>query len=347
MSRPHALQDSVYDSLSKRLSALTPGDAIPGERRLAIEHSCSRRTVRIVLRRLACNGRLSVVGRRFWIRPFHSKAINAVVAHLVDHAASSVVHQGISETLDGSGVRLILDMTPRHKWSEMNTEGIHAIAVFGHTGPPSRLLDHCQKTGTQLISLACNLQLECDTVSADFESMSRDLVSLILNRGHRRIAFIGSDPAHTTNPAFVARVDGFVSSMRSAGLDPLIHLLPHDFNSNPRVEKRFRSWMATYRPTCLYLSGPHYAVRMRTLLTKIGYKVPDEVSIAGFGATNRSETGSESPYTSLIEPWMDIGRSVGSRILAGLHSGIALPPTRTLVPGRIHDGKSIALRKSL
>lgn len=341
MPRRHPLQDAAVRRLGGLLSKTAPGAVLPGERALAAKLGCSRRTVRIALERLQSSHQVATAPGRCWMLPATGASKRSLVAHFTDYNASSIVHQGLVEVLAGTSIVLRADPLPRRRWDLAGIGGLAGLVVFGHLGPPPKLLARCRVAGVPLVVVACNLHRPCDTVCADFAAMSQELVRHIHARGHRSIAFIGSSPLHRENPSFTARVDGYVTAMRQLGLEPEVAYLPGDFAARAGTERAFRSWFQRRRPTCLYLSGPNYAAHITSILRRLGLSTPADISLAGFGASRDALGRSLPSFMSIMEPWPDIGRAAGARIIARL-SGRLLPPVLTMVPGLISDGDSVA-----
>jgi DNA-binding LacI/PurR family transcriptional regulator len=127
-----------------------------------------------------------------------------------------------------------------------------------------------------------SLQLDA-VVSANAEEAYK-IVTYLIDKGHRHIGFVGSKEM---TKSYKERWTGYQNAMSDAGLavDPahcLISISPLDtFNSNPAELSAHLDAM-TSMPTAWFCANDRIAIAFIHMLTSKGYKVPEEVSIAGF-----------------------------------------------------------------
>ncbi len=326
------------------------GSFLPSERILAQQFGVSRSTMRLALQDLQNQGFVSHHGGHGWQINQKQSEVNALFIRHRNPHISNLIEQGIrkslGDTVEFTGVdapnRPIAEWGEHPPLSVYDPKVHHIIIVFSERGVPQAFADFVKNNGGHIICLGCNLHEDYDTICADFAHMSRALVRHIMERGHRKIAFIGSKNGHTKNPSFAARVIGYQTAMKMYDLEPETVLLNEGFDS---LYDDFARWLdgceaKGNRPTCLYLSGPNYVVRLTRVLEKLGISVPDEMSMAGFGFCKEEGFVNFDRYCTIIEPWNKIGLLAGQTIMSYAATERYMP-SLTLVPSRIVQGNSV------
>ncbi len=328
------------------------GSFLPSERLLAQQFGVSRSTMRLALQDLQNQGFVSHHGGHGWQINQGERETHALfIRHRNPHISNLIeqgIRQSLGDTVDFSGVD-----APNRPISEWGTHPplsiydpkIHQIViVFSERGVPKEFAEFVKNNGGHLICLGCNLHEQYDTICADFSHMSRALVRHIMDQGHRSIAFIGSKHQHTKNPSFAARVIGYQTAMKMYDLEPETVLLSEGFEN---LHDDFARWLdgceaKGNRPTCLYVSGPNYVVRLMRILDKLGISVPKDMCMAGFGYHGQEdELKHFDRYVTIIEPWNKIGLLAGQAIMSYAAHESRYIPSLTLAPSRIASGNSV------
>ncbi len=141
-------------------------------------------------------------------------------------------------------------------------------------------------------------------ISADEASASRDMTQHLLGLGHRRIAFLAG---HTVSPSAQARLDGHRRALREAGLELDDRLV---FQAGSSLEDGFQSMLELIREspgvTAVQAVNDLVAVGALNALASQGIRVPEDVSVAGFGDIPTAENA-RVPLTTLREPMYRVG----------------------------------------
>ena len=358
MARTPQLRERLARRFAQRLTSgqWPAGGWLPTERALATEAGVSRGLVRQALETLAIDGAVERIPHRGWRRPAAPRGFDRVAVVLHGGGHDDQVAAGLRAVLEPAGIALETvprpDDVPMHAWAgttlDQRIRAAGAVVVFTEYGLPQAWWSSLAAAGVRTVCLGSNLHLPYDTVCADFAAMSRELVRAIHARGHRAIAFCGVARLHRDNPAFRARVLGYEQTMRDLGLRPAVAYLGSDFESDATVDDAFRRWFDEVAalhgspPTCLYVSGARFVARIAAVLQRLGLRVPEDVSLAGFGASRDVLQGAGALFASFLhvpEPWFGIGAAAGARLVARRHADC--PPCSTLVPSALVDGNSV------
>jgi LacI family transcriptional regulator len=179
-----------------------------------------------------------------------------------------------------------------------------------------------------LVNADTPLPFPC-VVPDDFDGAletTRHLITL----GHERIAFAMSDPP----PHFsvTRRQDGYRSAMREAGLER--HTRVIDAPADRMVDAA--------RGCTAVVAYTHYlAVKLLNLFWQAGVRVPQDVSVTGFGNAYPVED-TVPPLTTVALPTEEMGRQAGRLILEQVENGEPTPPRRVVLKETLIVRKSTA-----
>ena len=122
---------------------------------------------------------------------------------------------------------------------------------------------------------------EASAVVSDNAAGAAELTRHLLSRGHRRIGFIGG-PDYARNAR--DRLAGFRSAMQDApGATSLVHAGPF---ARETGEAAVRAWMGQDdKPTAIIGINDSVAFGAMDELMRLGFRVPDDVALAGFDGT--------------------------------------------------------------
>ena len=143
-----------------------------------------------------------------------------------------------------------------------------------------------------------------DTVAIDNVSAARQVVSYLLDLGHRDIATV-TGPGHLTTSR--GRLDGFLEAMAARGLTPR----PDDVRSGEFREDVAYSVAremiaAKDRPTAIYAASGVMALGVMRALADASMRCPDDLSLAstdtipGIGGLRPRLTRTEHPVSDMV-----------------------------------------------
>lgn len=162
-------------------------------------------------------------------------------------------------------------------------------------------------------------------VSADEATASREVTRHLLDLGHRRIAFLAGP---TVSPSAQARLDGFRRALRDAGVEPDDRLILH---AGSTIDDGFQATLELIREslgvTALQAVDDLVAIGAIKALQSQRIRVPEEVSVAGFGNILTAEHG-RVPLTTIRQPKFRLGLEAMDLMQHLLRGGA--PETRTL-----------------
>ncbi|QHE88594.1 LacI family DNA-binding transcriptional regulator [Hydrogenophaga sp. BPS33] len=127
------------------------------------------------------------------------------------------------------------------------------------------------------------------SVSSDNHEGGRLVAQHLVERGHRRIAFLAGLENSSTN---VERERGFVEGLRDAGHSVWKRAVGH-YSFERAQAATLELFEGTERPDALFAANDHMAIAaMDVLRHQLGLRVPQDVSVVGFDDVPQAAWGS-------------------------------------------------------
>ena len=167
-------------------------------------------------------------------------------------------------------------------------------------------------------------------VDVDNARMAALATEHLLSLGHTRIAYVGA--GRTIASAFQlgdARYDGWMSAMRSAGLEvDESGLWEADFDI-PSGYAAAKELLAHDRPTAIFAASDEIGIGCMLAARDLGLRVPDDLSVVGI---DDHKLSTFFGLTTLAQDPAGQGRLAAHLMLAQLDNPAAAPEHRTLQP---------------
>lgn len=143
-----------------------------------------------------------------------------------------------------------------------------------------------------------------DKINIDNAAAAEDAVNYLISLGHKRIAVIAGN---ISVPSTFSRMEGYKSALAKAGITYEEELVTVADYSQKKAEVCTRELMAlANRPTAIFNFSDEMGFSCISTLLKMGYKIPDDISVMGFD----NITASEYCYpalTTIAQPLTEIG----------------------------------------
>ncbi|MEO7718409.1 MAG: GntR family transcriptional regulator [Capsulimonas sp.] len=172
---------------------------------------------------------------------------------------------------------------------------------------------------------------DTDHVGVDNYQAMFDLVSSLIDAGHRRIAYLTKIE---TIRAVHDRHRGYVDAITKADLEEIVLCMP----SRLKQPK----WAGVYavfnlpkeeRPTAAVVFNDYSAVALANRLETLGLSVPDDVAITGFDNI-ATQLSNGVGLTTVAQPYEEIGRKAVEVLLSRLHNP-SLPKQYIELPAQL------------
>jgi LacI family transcriptional regulator len=156
----------------------------------------------------------------------------------------------------------------------------------------------------------------------DITANDRQGISLAVEHltglGHRKIAYLGMHPDLLYG---IRRRQGFYDGMAKHGLSVPESYCLHSIDVREIDEYLLRLIKSSSnRPSAIICASDMYALRAITLFLKIGVRVPEDVSVLGYGETTACRYSTPS-ITTIAEPYERIGQTLANKLITAIKNG--------------------------
>lgn len=148
-------------------------------------------------------------------------------------------------------------------------------------GDMPEVLEVFQRNNVAIVRIGSGLEPAASPhVRVDDRAAAHEMTELLIEHGHRDIAFVKGREGHVAGPL---RLLGFEDAMRAAGLDVGPNrIFDGDFSFRTGMEAADTLMSGPDRPTAVFASNDEMAFGVMVAAMRHGVLVPDELSIVGF-----------------------------------------------------------------
>ncbi len=143
------------------------------------------------------------------------------------------------------------------------------------------------------------------------------MTSYLLDQGHRRIAFVAG-PSNLT--VANVRLQGYMAAMVERGLNIEQNLIiagNFDQPGGERAALHIAQMSSQSRPTAIFAANDETAFGIMLGLARLGWHVPQDISVCGFGDLPMARLLSP-PLTTVQVSLRDLGRMGAQKLFAML-----------------------------
>ena len=328
--RGRSKHERLKDHLVSEMIAgrLKPGETLPSEHRLVATLGVARTTVRQAMASLENDGLVRrVQGKGTFVEDDAQRKLKrgqdifALVVpatrggfypsllHGFEAAAGDIRHQTTICTTDNDVAKqgdIILQLLD-------NKVGGVAINPTDSPSTPAYQIRQLQKHGIPVVF--CHRRVEgiaAPLLAIPFREVGRFAGKILMEHGHRRVAFFVTRPS----PTVQAYEEGLQEALRTGGSDIPIQIV-HVAESMTSLSEE-AVWTALQQtfanpdpPTAIWTSFDSLAEVIYLLLPQLGLRVPEDVSLLGFGGAFR-EGALTRRLTSVVVDEIATGRQAAS-----------------------------------
>ena len=148
------------------------------------------------------------------------------------------------------------------------------------------------------------------SIGVDYFDGARKATEHLINRGHKKIAFIGG-----TNPALDPREHGWMEALTEAGL-PLGRRYRAEFSSAGGYEAAMELAREPDRPTAVFIASDQLAIAASAAFHAAGLRIPEDIAVVSFDGTTESKYN-WPPLTTMVQPVQAMADEAINRLIAG------------------------------
>lgn len=330
-----------------RQGVYKPDTYLPGERELAVEVGCGRRTLGQALAQLSREGIvLRTLGRGTRVLLRDDAAIQGTLAVVYASAHCGIprevmsILEGIRHVLSSVSVRHA-DVTvssrgypkSRRNPETISIEALSSIAsdyeglIFSELWGMEEQILALQEQGVP-VSVA-NIETSAKLLGTyvDHYKIMRRATELLLAMGHRRIGFFGSRPERL----FYGRAkDGYCAALKEAGLEIDEALIVLTERYQPREAYRLMQdfWGGASHPTGIVAARSFFGEAACDAAMETGLQLGRDISVVAYDDV--SWQGREPYLTTFAEPCFEMGAVAAEMLIARIRAGGGEPERREI-----------------
>lgn len=230
------------------------------------------------------------------------------------------VAEGIEGTAERAGLSLMLcdsrgneDRERQHLalFQQQRVQGVLITPI----DPDSDELESIRSRGTPLVIVdGTRRDSSFCTVAVDDVLGGRLAVEHLVDRGHRRVAYVGGPTLGQGRD----RLEGARSAWRDAGLPDsdlvVVNTEALVFREGRRAGQRLAGLSSTRRPTAAFCANDLVAIGLLQYAISAGWRVPADLAIVGYDDIEFAAAAAV-PLTSVRQPRQDLGRAAAELAL--------------------------------
>jgi LacI family transcriptional regulator len=287
---------------------------------MAIERQRRRSTQRVTIRHVAMHAGVSpmtvsrVINRESNVKPETRELVHAAIRELnyapspaartlagsapcrigllYGNPSSGYLSELLLGALDESsrtGAQVLVERCGDNELSgaalaKLLKSGIDGLILLPPQCESELVLNEVQAAGVVAVAVAPgHPSNRIATARIDNEAAARDLTEYLLRLGHRRLGAIMGHPDHAVS---AQRTQGFLTALAAAGIErSSVRLEQGYFSYRSGLEAAERLLAQEPYPTGIFAANDDMAAAACSLAHRLGFAVPEDLSIVGFDDT--------------------------------------------------------------
>jgi len=217
----------------------------------------------------------------------------------------SEIMKGIGERASGLRGSFILSFVGERSYTLNYKQGLSAGIIVLANRIDDQRIEEARKIGIPLV-LIPGIPDCLDIASVDFDNVcgAYMAVDYLVGLGHRRIAFLNGP---MNSKYSIERLIGYKKALEKNNLpfkEELVINIDYSIEGGYKTMKDVLSIPVI--PTAVLMINDYSAMGALLATKKVGYRVPEDISIVGFGDVPFASM-TDPPLTTIREPFRDLG----------------------------------------
>lgn len=226
------------------------------------------------------------------------------------------VIRGIEDVANMYGYNIILcntdlDREKEERYLDVLTEKQIDGLIFMSNTVSNKLADKIKGMKIDTVLISTDYQ-DISSVTIDNVKAAYDAVKYIIDRGYKKIAYIGG-PMYDPN-AGLPRYQGYVKALTEAGIEPnRDYIIEGNYRYKSGYDGAIKLLDLKDRPDAVFTASDEMAIGVIRAAMEMDIKIPKELGIVGFDNIRMSNMVYPS-LTTISQPMYDMG-AVSMRLL--------------------------------
>ena len=228
--------------------------------------------------------------------------------------------QAFQEELGRQGVTLLVassSYSPQLEEEQIRAlvaRGADALLLIGHDRTPESYAFLERRRIPHVVAWVYDPAEERLSIGFDNRAAMRRLTEEVLNKGHRRLAFVTAPRA--ANDRARARGEGVMDAITTAGVDPAdLQVIETPYGIGQGAEALAILMAGPVRPTAILCGNDVLAAGVLVKAREMGLRVPEDLSVTGFDDIELAEIVTPG-LTTVHVPHRQMGREAARQLVA-------------------------------
>lgn len=245
----------------------------------------------------------------------NTQTIGIMMPDIASYLFSEVV-RGIEDIANLYNYNIILcntdlDREKEEKYMDVLVEKQVDGIIFMCNTITKKLAEKIKKNGAKTILISTDYT-DMPSVTIDNVQASKDAVKYIIDRGYKKIAFIGGQMSDAN--VGLTRLNGYVSAISESGLTyNKDYICEGDFKFKSGYENAKKLLSLPDKPEAIFAASDEMAIGVVRAAMELGITIPKDLAVVGFDNIDMSKMIYPS-LTTISQPFYDMG-AVGMRLL--------------------------------
>jgi LacI family transcriptional regulator, galactose operon repressor len=163
----------------------------------------------------------------------------------------------------------------------------------------------------------------CSRVISDDINGGKIAVEHLLELGHQKIANISNS---LDNGFSFMRNNGYRRALSSAGIvknDKLTCIVPQKSKLTESFITTIQQLLTEQQPTAIFCNSDPIAMKVIQVVTSMGLKIPEDISVIGYAGLNYSELATP-PLTTVKQPFINMGKKAAKLLINEINHKVSI-----------------------
>jgi GntR family transcriptional regulator of arabinose operon len=331
---------------------LNPGDKILSENEISKLFRVTKVTASRALNELVNEGILyRIQGKGSFFAGFKKEVSNVLVflpiASYYDPYFTGPLLDTFFHSIDSNGLNLSMNyFKDNEKITEIpNLENCKVIVIAAFRKGEGLSENLFNKLNIPVIYLSSHPEVPVSYIAFDNKNGAKNAVEYLIKVGHRKIAYFSAgDKQNISNEE---RKEGYIEALEENRIKEKMILLKEDYTEESGYKMAKEILKMKNRPSAILCANDLIAVGATHCFVEEGVKVPDDISIIGFGNYKISKFA-RIPLTTVSLPVEKMGKKLAELVMKKLgEKKSSIENEKIILPTELIIRKSVKERSQV
>lgn len=323
---------------------LKVGDKVPSENEIAKLFRVTKVTASRALNELVNEGILyRIQGKGSFFAGYRANTSNILlffpVVSSYDPYFSGPLLETFFHSIDGKGLNLSMSYFKKgEKIVEIhNLEKCKVLIVAALNKGEGLSEELLKRINIPVIYLSSHKELPVSYIAFDNKNGAKKAVEYLIKMGHKNIAYFSA--GYEENISNQERKEGYIEALEENGIRKKI-ILEGDYTEESGYRLAKEILKLKERPTAILTCNDLVAIGAIHCFFENGLKIPDDISIIGFGDYKISKY-TRIPLTTVFLPVKEMGKKLAELVIKKINEGKGFKNEGIILPTELIIRKSV------